>query len=749
MTSPIGDRSAGFCYSPAMSDRVIRVAVATPLRALFDYRVPYDSPVAAGMRVRVPFGRARAVGVVVALDVASDCAADKIRRIEQLLDPLPLLDEDLLSLLRWVADYYHHPVGEVIAAALPVRLRRPIEAMSLAGPGWRLLPDGVTRLASPPARAPRQAEVLRLLGARPGYQASHAEIRCLLPNSAAVMRVMAQKGWLEKISIAPSADPVCDDTAALALNPQQRSAMAAVAGDSDRFCVSLLDGVTGSGKTEIYLQLAAQRLAAGRSVLVLVPEISLTPQLLRRFQRRLGDTVRVLHSGLGETEREQTWHRLRLGLSGVLLGTRSAIFTPLPNLGLVIVDEEHDPSYKQTEGFRYSARDLAVVRAQRAGCPVLLGSATPSLESLRSARLGRYRHLKLDQRAGEAASPAVGLLDIRDQPLQCGLSHPLLERVGHALGNGEQVILFLNRRGFAPVLSCFSCGWLSDCPRCDARQTVHRTSGLLWCHHCGAQRRVPQACPECGVDDLHPLGQGTERLEGYLAERFPDVPLVRVDRDSVARKGSLDVLLDRLREPGPALLVGTQMLAKGHHFPAVTLVGVVDADSGLFSADFRASERLAQLLVQVAGRAGRGERPGRVLIQTRHPDHPLLRTLVGQDYRAFARQALAEREAAMMPPFSYQALLRVDAREMARAVGFLDALVGGLGAVAAAGVEVWGPVPAPMARRAGRHRAHLLFQAAVRSKLHALLHHVTGCIADLPDAGRVRWSLDVDPLDLY
>ncbi|MGB5652016.1 MAG: primosomal protein N', partial [Sedimenticolaceae bacterium] len=510
------------------------------------------------------------------------------------------------------------------------------------------------------------------LGGMPDGQALQAELAEALPGSAAAIRSLRAKGWLEEATLAARPDEVMVQPQGLQLNPEQATALESLVADIGGFSVSLLDGVTGSGKTEVYLQLAAEVLARGKSVLVLVPEISLTPQLLQRFRRRLGDGVRVMHSGLTEKEREQTWHRLRLGLSRVLLGTRSCIFTPIAGLGLVLVDEEHDASFTQTEGFRYSARDLAIVRAQRAGCPVVLGSATPSLESLRNAQTGRYRHLRLDRRAGEALSPRVDLLDIRDQPLQSGMSQLLLDQVGATLARGEQVILFLNRRGYAPVMSCFSCGWLSDCPRCDARQTLHRSSGLLWCHHCGAQRRVPRNCPECGAEDLHPLGQGTEQLEGFLAGRFPDYPLIRVDRDATAKKGSLEKLLDRLHAAEAALLVGTQMLAKGHHFPGVTLVGVLDADGGLYSADFRATERMAQLLVQVAGRAGRGDRPGRVLIQTRYPDHPLLQTLVRKGYRAFAEQALREREAASMPPYSHQALLRADATQIEYAQAFLE-----------------------------------------------------------------------------
>ena len=732
-----------------MNERLARVSVAAPLYAQFDYLLPQAQKVMAGSRVRVPFGRGRAIGMVTAVDVVADCPTDKLKRIEAVLDPEPLLSAEHLAFMRWVASYYHHPLGEVLSTALPSRLRKSENALTVGEAAWQLTEAGLTQAAEPPQRAPRQADVLVWLAGRPDAAAPKSRLRAALPNSDAILRVLRAKGWLREVDLPPRADRSPPDPQGLILNAAQQQALGAAAADLGSFQVSLLDGVTGSGKTEVYLQLAASALAKDCSVLILVPEISLTPQLSEHFRARLGDTVRVQHSGLSDNEREQVWQRIRLGLSRVLLGTRSAIFNPMPDLGLVIVDEEHDPSFKQTEGFRYSARDLAIVRAQRADCPVVLGSATPSLESLRNVDAGRYRHLRLDERAGGALSPKVDLLNIRGQPLSRGLSEPLLTRIGSALTAGEQVMLFLNRRGYAPVLSCFSCGWVSDCPRCDARQTLHRAGGLLWCHHCGAQRRVPDHCPDCGADDLHPLGQGTEQLEDFLGERFADVPLIRIDRDATARKGSLQRQLERLNEPGPALLVGTQMLAKGHHFPRVTLVGVVDADGGLFSADFRATERMAQLLVQVAGRAGRGKRPGHVLIQTRYPDHPLLLTLVREGYRAFAQQALQERAAASMPPYSHQALLRADARRMEDAERFLSRIAAWASERARQGVEIWGPVPAPMARRAGRHRAHLLFQSTRRDMLHALLGGLPGYAAGLPNVRRVRWSLDIDPIDLY
>jgi primosomal protein N' (replication factor Y) len=736
-----------FCYSRAMSVTVVRVALPVPLPRLFDYSVASGPVPAVGCRVRVPLARRQLVGVVLDSDVEPSCSPELLRPIVALLEAEPLLDGDSLDFLRWVSQYYHHPIGEVVFTALPARLRRSEPCLELTQAVWQLTESGAAALQhGDTARAPRQREMLAWLAQRPEQWAPQAQLRAQFPKTSAIVAVLRDKGWI--LAAQRAGDSTDNHVAEEApeLNEEQRMAVAELSRQLDEFSVGLLDGVTGSGKTEVYLQVAQRVIDSGRTVLVLVPEISLTPQLLRRFRARLGDRVEVIHSGLGESERERAWHRVRGGACPVLLGTRSAVFAPLPSLGLVIVDEEHDASFKQIEGLRYSARDLAIVRAKRASCPVILGSATPSLETLRQVDAGRYQVTRLDQRAGGAQAPRVDLLDLRDQPLRSGLSDVLLERVASTLKRGEQAMLFLNRRGYAPVLTCFSCGWVSSCLHCDAHQTWHRGGAKLVCHHCGAQRPVPRVCPDCGADNLHPLGHGTEQIEAFLAEQFPAVPLLRIDRDATARKGSLETLLGRLAEPGPALLVGTQMLAKGHDFPAVTLVGVVDADSGLFSADFRAPERLAQLLVQVSGRAGRGERPGQVLIQTRHPDHPLLQVLVRSGYREFAAAALQERAAAELPPFSYQALLRASAREMRVAQQFLRRAAG---LVDAREVVVWGPVAAPMARRAGRERAQLLLQAQRREPLHRTLAALVVGLQDLPGDHQVRWSLDVDPIDLY
>lgn len=731
-----------------MNPPILRVALPAPLPVLFDYLPPEDADRGScvpGCRVMVPFGRGSRIGVIVACPDEAGVARDRLKEATAILDREPLLDPGHLDFLQWAAGYYHHSPGEVVSAALPLRLRKQPDPLAFLPAGFRLRVSPEEALAAT-ARAARQRELVEALIAAPGYSLARKALVECCGDIAASSRALQKKEVIERCELSVES-PAIAERGGHRLNSEQQTAVDTVSGSLGRFGAFLLQGVTGSGKTEVYLRLAAEVLARDESVMVLVPEISLTPQLQQRFVERLGDGVALLHSGLSEGEREQTWQRVRFGLVRVVLGTRSSVLYPVHCLGLVIIDEEHDSSFKQQEGFRYSARDLAVIRAQRADCPVVLGSATPSLESLHNAELGRYRQLHLRERAGGAMPPRIDLLDIRDQPLKSGLGEPLLRELGRTLERGEQAMVFINRRGYAPVLACYDCGWVSDCPRCDARQTVHQRLGLLWCHHCGSQQRIPRRCPECGGTELHPLGQGTEQLEERLAEYFPGVPLIRVDRDATARKGSLQALLERVHAADAALLVGTQMLAKGHHFPNVTLVGVVDADGGLFSADFRAGERMAQLLVQVAGRAGRGDKPGRVLIQTRYPDHPLLQTLSREGYEAFAAVAMNERREAIYPPFSHQALLRAEASRSELPMDFLQKLVDGLGDTAP--VELWGPVPAPMARRVGRYRAHLLIQADRRDRLHVLLDQVMLLIPKLPGVRKVRWSLDVDPIDNY
>ena len=727
------------------------MVLAAPLRKLFDYLPPDDagSPVLLpGVRLLVPFGRSKRCALLVEVTGGSAVPADKLKPALCLLDAKPLLPPSHMDYLLWTADYYHHPAGEVVMASLPVRLRRGEKPRSLTRPGWQLTHTIEELDMSSLARAPRQRAALEYLLAH-GRSASRADLRQALGDVGQVMRTLAQKQLVRPCEIEPRSGHRAAPDQPRVLLPEQQAAVEQVRQRLGEFCVYLLDGITGSGKTEVYLQLARLVLDRGQAVLLLVPEISLTPQLVRRFENRLPEPLALMHSGMNETEREQAWLQTAAGHARLIIGTRSAVLAPIPDLGLVLVDEEHDQSYKQQEGFRYSARDLAVVRAQRVDCPVLLGSATPSLESLHHARSGKYGHLLLRQRAGGAQPPSVNLVDIGGQRINGGLSPAMLQALGQTLAEGHQAMVFLNRRGFAPVVSCYSCGWLSDCPRCDARQTLHAASRLLWCHHCGFQRRMPQRCPACGASELNPLGQGTEQLEQVLRQQFPDYPLVRIDRDATRRKGSLQHLLQQARDGRAALLVGTQMLAKGHHFPGVALVCMLDVDGGLFGADFRAAERMAQLLIQVAGRAGRGDHPGRVLIQTRFPEHPLLQTLVHPGYAPFAAAALNERREAGLPPFSYQALIRANAGKAEYPEQFLQQAAQLIRATAGSQVDIWGPVPAPMQRRAGKYHAHLLIQSVRRTALHSCLSSTIAGLSELKTAKRVRWSLDVDPMDLH
>ncbi len=726
---------------------VLRVAVNVPLSRLFDYLPPKGPEVLPGMRVRVPFGRRRQTALVMEVADSSELPAERLKRADARLDDEPLLGEPELELLRFTSDYYHHPLGEVVAAALPPLLRQgraldeAVERLALSDTGRASDPGELER------RAPRQAELVALLAERGALTAD--ELDAALPGWRRTRTALLDKGLIVEDRVAAGA-LTPERTAAEAgpaLNPEQRAAVAAMR-EAAGFDVALLEGVTGSGKTEVYLHRIRDVLDAGRQVLVLVPEIGLTPQFLRRLKRRLGIEPLLLHSSLTDTERLAAWRAARDGSAPLLLGTRSAVFTPLARPGLIVVDEEHDGSYKQQEGLRYSARDLAIVRAQRLGIPVVLGSATPSLETLHRCRGGGYRHLQLGARAGAALPPLLRLIDLARHPADDGLSAPLASALDRHLREGGQALIFLNRRGFAPTLICAACGKIAECRRCDARMTVHAGEARLACHHCGASRPLDTECGDCG-SPCRPLGQGTERIEGLLAARYPDADVTRIDSDTTRLKGTMDEALARATSGAARILVGTQMLSKGHHFPKLTLVGIVNADQGLFSTDFRGGERLAQSLVQVAGRAGRERRQGEVLIQTAFASHPFWARLLSGGYAEVANYSLAEREAAAWPPYSRLALLRAAAVERAHAQRFLERAREEAERLAVPQVRLLGTVAAPMERRAGRYRAQLLLQSSTRQALHALLGPLVRRLEDSRLARRVRWSLDVDPVELF
>jgi primosomal protein N' (replication factor Y) len=727
---------------------ILRIAVPSPLYRSFDYLPPASVATNAlqpGSRVCVPFGRRKAIGILLEVARQSELEHARLKPALEILDAEAVLSSDILAMTQWASAYYHHPIGDALATALPVLLRRGRAVPNASEPGWRLTQAGAQVDPDTLSRAPRQATVISRLRAYP-LGAPRADLEV----PAEVLRSLGNKGWIEPCTLEDAkVAAVAVTSTPHALNAAQQSAVDAVTISLKGFAAFLLEGVTGSGKTEVYLQIIDTLIGQGRQTLVLVPEIGLTPQLVKRFSSRFAVPLAVLHSGLSDGERLSAWQQARSGKALIIIGTRSAIFTPLARPGLLVVDEEHDSSLKQQEGFRYSARDLAVWRAHQLDIPVILGSATPSLESLFNVKHQRYKHLVLPNRTGAASLPSYEILDIRKQPLEHGLSRPLLKRIAHHLDHGGQVLLFLNRRGYAPTLVCHDCGWIAECPRCDARMTWHQREQQLRCHHCGSQRPVATSCPECQSTELRPLGQGTERVEQALAEHFPGVERLRIDRDTTRRKGELARHLEQARSGQARLLLGTQMLAKGHHFPKVTLVGILNADQGLFGTDFRSSERMAQLIVQVAGRAGRHDRPGQVAIQTHHPDHPLLQLLIHQGYPAFARAALAEREAARLPPCAHIALVRAEATQQSLPMVFLEQVRQHCEAAGETGVELWGPVPASMERRAGRFRAQLLLQAVRRAELQQLLSGLVRQLEQLKTARQVRWSVDVDPADMF
>lgn len=735
-----------------MSDTpILKIAVNVPLSREFDYLPPAGGPVpAVGCRVMVPFGRRQQVGMVLGLAAESALPVEKIRRCNAVLDESPLLSDPDLWLVRFTSDYYHHPIGEVVAAALPAILRHGkslhprIEMIAITSSGE------TADIAAIAKRAPKQAELIAALIDAGGDGLETGLLTQMLPTWRRSAKALFEKGLISGFETrAPEFDErlVTGEQPGPTLNADQQQALSNLR-SSDRFGVYLLDGVTGSGKTEVYLQRMRDVIKLGKQVLILVPEIGLTPQLVARLRARLGIEPALLHSRLTDSTRLATWRAARSGAARLVIGTRSAIFVPLANPGLIVVDEEHDHSFKQQEGLRYSARDLAIAKAKHLNIPIVLGSATPTLEMLRHCRDGTYKHIVLPIRAGGARPPRLRLIDTVRTPATDGISQPLADAISKHLGAGGQVLIFLNRRGFAPTLICSSCGHIAGCARCDSRLTVHARNKQLKCHHCGFSRLLNERCDECG-ETVRPLGEGTERLEEALLSRFPGFVVRRIDSDSTQRKGAMAAALESATAGDADILVGTQMLSKGHHFPKLTLVGIVNADQGLFSTDFRSSERMAQSIIQVAGRAGRESRAGDVLIQTAFPENKFWSMLIDGGYQQVTKEALAEREITRWPPFTRLALLRSAAHKKADAHRFLEVARQYLATDIGETLRILGPVDAPMARKASRYRAQLLLQSSDRAALHRALRGLRLNLENDPAARKVRWSIDVDPIELF
>ena len=792
---------SGFEYAVQVevsSRRIAQVALDLPVDTLFDYLLPAGAAAQVGVRVVVPFAAKKKLGVVVAIASESDLPEARLKSVERVCNDAPPFAGSDMALFTFCRDYYHEPLGPIILSALPPGLRR---TLPLSGPRVRRFQlTELGRTTTPQdisARAGVRRKVLQHLHDFDSIGTD--DLLLIAPSAPAALRFLVQAGLAGPVTSATVSasepagahggvqakldgpvtraglglsDPAgsrgdvparLDEPGASALalavscagadtgvtlNAEQRQAFDSVARNFDRFAVWLLKGVTGSGKTEVYLHLVQQALARGGQALLLVPEINLTPQLEAHVAARF-PRIRLasLHSQLSERERVAHWLAIAYGDASIILGTRLAVFAPIPRLALIVVDEEHDSSFKQQDNLRYSARDVAIIRAKRQGIPIVLGSATPSLETYHHALTGRYRLLELKQRAAARATlPEMRLVDTRKAQLDDGLAEPLLQAIAARVARGEQSLLFINRRGYAPVLFCQQCGAVPGCTRCSTKLVVHLRDRQLRCHHCGHCAAIPTACPACGNADMKPLGHGTQRIEAALQQRFPGARVMRIDRDSTSRKSAWSSAQATIRAGEVDILVGTQILAKGHDFPLITLVGVLGVDGALYSPDFRAGERLFQQILQVAGRAGRASLPGQVLIQTQFPDHPLFRAVLQQDYDAFAKAQLSERKAAAFPPFVYQALLRVESVEYKDAEKFTTAAAERALALRHS-VTVYDPVQAQIARLAGKSRMQLLLQSPSRQRLQGFLSVWQPLLGKLA-AGKVRWAIDVDPYEI-
>lgn len=740
------------------SHHFLKVALPVPLRRCFDYLPPVATQtekLQPGVRIEVPFGKRRLIGVLIEISDSSSLSVNRLKPALRVIDHAPVISREIMALAHWCANYYQHPLGEVMATVLPAALRNGSQLDPKSELYYLLSEDWPAPNCASLKRAPRQAELVELIRKHPEGISEHS-LKALGLKGPALNSLM-DKGWViaRKVEAKPHrhAGNILAELP-LELNQEQQLAVAAVVASLGTFKAFLLEGITGSGKTEVYLHIIEAVLKKKLCALVLVPEIGLTPQTVARFRHRFNLPVSVLHSGLSAGERLHDWQAAMKGDARIIIGTRSAVFTPIKDLGIIIIDEEHDLSYKQQDGLRYSARDTSIVRAHSANIPVLLASATPSLESLYNAEQSKYQLLQLQKRAGKASPPAFALLDIRNRPLIDGLAQQTIDTIRNTLVAEEQVLVFVNRRGFAPALICHACGWIASCERCNKPFTLHLNPSIFHCHHCDTRRPLPNHCPRCHSTQIRPIGVGTERAEEGLVKQFPDTPVYRIDRDSTRSKAAMQTVLTQIGQGKPAILVGTQMLSKGHHFPQVTLVVILEADSGFFSADFRAPERTGQMITQVSGRAGRVEKPGKVLIQTHQPGHPQLTTLINQGYGFFARQLLEEREEAKLPPWQNAVIIRAESVQEKNPYDFLhqvrDCIAQILDKNSGRGsleIDLIGPFSPAMSKKAGRHRAQLVLQSTSRAYLRRLLEPLCEQLETLESARKVRWSIDVDPQD--
>lgn len=726
--------------------RLASFALNLPLYRVFDYQLPEQTIGKAGTRFRLPFGSSSKIGILLDSESRQEIDSAKIREVDELLDEESVLSPHLLALASWIADYYWQPVGDVLFQTLPAYLRAGKPQQEVRARHWRSLAADESAIEGLQRKAPRQFDLYNAIRENNGL--TDAGLRAISAGWSSLIAGLKKKGLVEERLEQP-----CTDIAIPVQGPQLTTEQQQVLNDIDAqgsaFGVHVIDGVTGSGKTEIYLRLMEKQLRQGRQVIYLVPEIGLTSQLVERVQARFADLATVSHSGLTDWQRYQAWERFRLGLSPIMLGTRSSLFAQSERLGLIIVDEEHDHSYRQEDGVRYQARDVAIKRAQMLDIPVLLGSATPSLETLSNCQRDHYFYHQLRQRPAGFNPPVVELVDTRTTLDASGCSQQMLSRAKEHLEAGGQVLIYLNRRGFAPLIMCHQCGWQAECEHCDSRLTLHQSVQRLICHHCGHNQLVPSVCPSCADSEIRHYGSGTEQLERTLSERFPSIPVIRIDRDVVKNHQAMQDRLQQLQSGEPCFLIGTQMITKGHDYPGITLSVIIDSDQALFSASYRASEQLAQTVFQVSGRAGRGDRQGQALLQTRFPQHPLLQLLLTGDYQQVSRNLLEERQLLGFPPYSRVIMFRADATRLDDAINLLEEIKGYINNAASHhAVQLIGPMPALMTRRIGRYRAQLCLMGKDFRALRAVLRENAVQVQAVRKSGRATWTVDVDAPDL-
>ena len=732
-------------------NRFVSVAVPIPLRRLFEYKLPNNYPidVQPGMRVDVPFSGRTKIGVIVKVCQTSEYDHKKVKSINRILDENPLVNQRLIKLADWMKNYYHAPPGEVWQTILPTALMKGQPCKIKRVSFWNITSDGFQAIEKNliPLNAVKQKQAIQLLSENSSGVAHHSLSNYGL--SLTTLKTLAGKGWIQRDY---HSSKTHEKTLAvnlpknISLNSEQSAAINRICDKLNEFHTWLLFGVTASGKTEVYLRVIEQIVKQGKQALILVPEIGLTPQTVSRFQQRFNAHIETLHSGMTEQQRLQTWLKTRSGEAKIIIGTRSALFVPLKNPGIIIIDEEHDSSFKQQQGLRYSARDIAMVRGSIENIPVLLGSASPSIESLMNVKKNKISKLYLTQKAMTTKPLSYKVIDLKKQPMKHALSFALIDAINHHVKNQGQVLLFLNRRGYSPVLLCHNCGWSSQCKRCDTHFTYHNKNEHLQCHHCGSNRRAPKKCPECFTDEMVPIGLGTERLEESIKILFPNARVRRIDRDTTRKKSAMKDFVNEIKAGEVDILIGTQMLAKGHHFPDVSLVGLVDMDGALYSSDFRAPEYAAQLITQVSGRAGRAEKAGEILIQTHHADHPMLQQLIHSGYETFASSAINERINAQLPPHTFNALFQAEATYLGHAKFFLQEVKQILKDLNSTSVELLGPVPAFYTKKAGKFRYQLYIESTSRLNLHQLLDACLQSVENLKSASRVRWRMEVDPV---